>query len=300
MTPPLFEAVPNFSEGRDLEKVDRIAASARAVPYARVLDLHSDPDHNRSVLTLVGPEAPLIEACLALARACVREIDLRQHSGAHPRIGALDVLPFVPLSEATLEDAIRLAHLTGAEIGTLGVPVYLYEEAASATHRRDLAEVRRAVSMFGGGKGNPLWQPDFGPRQIQPDAGAVAVGARRFLVAFNAYLDTADVAVAQAVASEVRGRDGGLPALKAIGLLVAGQAQVSMNLTDLSRTPLPAVIEAVRASAARRGAMVTHTELVGLAPLDAILEVARDSLSLPELEPRHVIEAALWSDVRQR
>ena len=301
MSPKLLEAVPNFSEGRDEARILRIADSVRVTPGVRVLDLHSDPDHDRSVLTFVGEEEPLLQASVALASACAREIDLAAQSGVHPRMGSLDVLPFVPLgppfSEATLEDATRLARSVGEAIGTLGLPVYLYGAAASAPHRENLAEVRR-----GGYNGlvaraaDPLWRPDYGPEKLRPRSGAVAVGARSLLVAFNAYLDTDDVEVARTVADEVRERDGGLPGVKALGLQVGGRAQVSMNLTDLGRTSVPVALEAVRRSAERSGARVEWTELVGLMPLAAVLETARYYLALPELGPEQVLEAGLWKD----
>ena len=292
MRPPLFEAVPNFSEGRDEDRISRIVAAVRGV---RILGLHSDPDHNRSVLTFAGEEEAVLEAAVALAEACAREIDLTSQTGEHPRMGSLDVLPFVPLEGATLDDAARLARRAGEKIGALGFLVYLYEAAATAPHRSNLADVRR-----GGYKGlatrldDPLWQPDFGPSEINPHRGAVAVGARPFLMAFNAYLDTDDVEVARAVARVVRARDGGLPGVKALGLQVGGRAQVSMNLTDLEKTSMAVALEAVRAAAAEHGASVESTELVGLAPLEAMLEVARHYLNLRELGREHVLEAALW------
>jgi glutamate formiminotransferase len=301
MPPKLFEAVPNFSEGRDGVKVSRIADSVRSTPGVRVLDLHSDPDHNRSVLTFVGEEEPLLRASGALARACVHEIDLAVQSGVHPRMGALDVLPFVPLgpplSDTTLRDAAHVAKRAGEAIGSLGLPVYLYGAAASTPHRENLADVRR-----GGYEGlvtridDPQWKPDYGPQRLPPRSGAVAVGARPFLVAFNAYLDTDDLEVARTVAGEVRERDGGLPGVKALGLEVGGRAQVSMNLTDLERTSIPTALESVRKSAERRGARIESTELVGLMPMAAILEAARHYLTLPELGSEHVLEAALWRD----
>jgi glutamate formiminotransferase len=301
VSPKLFEAVPNFSEGRDKARISRIADSVRNTPGVRILDLHSDTDHDRSVLTFVGEEEPLLRASVALTRACAREIDLAAQSGVHPRIGSLDVLPFVPLgppfSEATLEDATRLARSVGEAIGSLGLPVYLYGAAASALHRENLAEVRR-----GGYRGlvaradDALWKPDYGPEKLSPRSGAVAVGARSFLVAFNVYLDTDDVKVARAVAGEVRERDGGLPGVKALGLRVGGRAQVSMNLTDLARTSVPVALEAVRRSAERSGARIESTELVGLMPLAAVLETARYYLALPELGPEQILEAGLWKD----
>jgi glutamate formiminotransferase len=293
--PALFEAVPNFSEGHDGEKISRIVAAVRAAEGVRILGLHSDRDHNRSVLTFAGEEAAMLEAAVALARACADEIDLTSQTGEHPRMGSLDVLPFVPLEGATLEDTVRLARGAGERIGSLGLSVYLYEAAATAPHRRNLADVRR-----GGYEGlaarahDPLWRPDYGPPQPDPHKGAVAVGARRFLVAFNVYLDTDDVEVARLVARKVRERDGGLPGVKALGLEVEGRAQVSMNLTDLEQTPLPVVLEAVRSAAAEHEASVESAELVGLVPLDALVQVARHYLELRELDREHVLEAALW------
>jgi glutamate formiminotransferase len=205
------------------------------------------------------------------------------------------VLPFVPLEGATLEDTARLARSTGQRIGSLGLPVYLYEAAATAPHRRNLADVRRGgYEGLAARMGNPLWQPDYGPPELDPHKGAVAVGARPFLVAFNAYLDTGDVNVARAVARKVRERGGGPPGVKALGLEVGGRAQVSMNLTDLDTTPIPIALEAVRSAAAEHGASVEYTELVGLAPLEAVLQVARHYLRLRELESEHVLEALLW------
>lgn len=290
----LFEAVPNFSEARDEQKISRITEAVRAVPGVRVLDLHSDPDHNRTVLTFAGEEDAVLAGAVALARACAAELDLSVQTGQHPRMGVLDVLPFVPLEAATMEDAVRLARRAGELLGALGFPVYLYGAAATSAHRRDLPDVRR-----GGYEGvasridHPSWRPDHGPAGLDPRLGAVAVGARPFLVAFNAYLDTQDVEVAHAVAREVRERDGGLPALRALGLEVGGRAQVSMNLTDLEKTSIPVALEAVRAAAARRGAAVESTELVGLAPLEAILQTARHYLNLRELEAGHVLEMRL-------
>jgi glutamate formiminotransferase / 5-formyltetrahydrofolate cyclo-ligase len=293
--PLLFEAVPNFSEGRDEEKIGRIVAAVRAVEGVRVLGLHSDPDHNRSVLTFVGGEDAVLEAAVAIAEACTAEIDLASQTGEHPRMGSLDVLPFVPLEGATLKDAARLARLAGERIGSLGFPVYLYEAAATAPHRRNLADIRRGgYEGLAGRMKESRWQPDYGPPELHPRKGAVAVGARSFLVAFNVYLDTDDVGVAKAVASRVRERDGGLAGVKALGLEVSGRAQVSMNLTNLEKTPIPVVLEAVRSAAAEQGASIESTELVGLAPLEAILQVARHCLRLRELEKDHVLEAALW------
>jgi glutamate formiminotransferase / 5-formyltetrahydrofolate cyclo-ligase len=293
--PPLFEAVPNFSEGKDRAKISRITGAVRAVPGLLVLGLHSDPDHNRSVLTFAGEEDAVLSGAVTLAKACTAELDLASQSGEHPRMGVLDVLPFVPLEGATMEGAVRLARTAAEILGSLGFPVYLYGAAATASHRRDLPDVRRA-----GYEGvaerlkDPDWRPDYGPHVLDPRRGAVAVGARPFLVAFNAFLDTDDVEAARVVARRIRESGGGLPALKALGFLVGGKAQVSMNLTDLEQTSIPVAIEAVRSAAAELGASVESTELVGLAPLAAILDTARYYLGLRELAPDHVLETKLY------
>jgi len=291
---PLFEAVPNFSEGQDHRKISRIREAVRAVSGVRILGLHSDPDHNRSVLTFAGEEAPVLSGAVALAEACATELDLASQYGEHPRMGVLDVLPFVPLEGATMDDAVRLARRAGETLGSLGFPVFLYGFAATASHRRALPEVRR-----GGYEGvaaqleDPLWEPDHGPKTLDPSRGAVAVGARPFLIAFNAYLNTDDVDVAREVARRIRESGGGLPAVRALGFGVGGEAQVSMNLTDLERTPIPLALEAVRSAAADLGASVESTELVGLAPLEAILQTARYYLGLRELDAHDVLEMRL-------
>jgi glutamate formiminotransferase / 5-formyltetrahydrofolate cyclo-ligase len=292
---PLFEAVPNFSEGRDRARISSITETVRAVPGVRVLGLHSDPDHNRSVLTFAGKEDSVLSGAVALAEACAAELDLASQAGEHPRMGVLDVLPFVPLEGATMDDAVRLARRAGESLGSLGFPVFLYGAAATAQHRQKLPDVRR-----GGYEGvasrikDPVWRPDYGPTRLDPHTGAVAVGARPFLVAFNVFLDTDDVDVARAIAARIRESGGGLRAVRALGFSVGGKAQVSMNLTDLDETPIPVALEAVRSAAAERGAAVESTELVGLAPLEAILQTARHYLGLRELEAHHILETKLY------
>jgi glutamate formiminotransferase len=292
---PLFEAVPNFSEGKEAAKISRITEAVRAVSGIRILGLHSDPDHNRSVLTFAGEEDPVLEGAIALAKACAAELDLASQSGEHPRIGVLDVLPFVPLEGATMDDAVGLANRAGESLGSLGFPVFLYGSAATTQHRRSLPDIRR-----GGYEGvasrldDPLWKPDYGPRTLDPHRGVVAVGARPFLVAFNAYLDTDDVEVARTVARQIRESGGGLPAVRALGFGVGGNAQVSMNLIDLEQTTIPVALEAVRSAAADLGASVESTELVGLAPLEALLQTARYYLGLRELDAHHVLESRLY------
>ena len=301
MRAPLFEAVPNFSEGKDDTKISRIVEAVRAVSGVRILGLHSDPDHNRTVLTFAGGEDPVLSGAIALAKACAAELDLASQSGEHPRMGVLDVLPFVPLEGVTMDDAVRLAHRAGESLGSLGFPVFLYGTAATTQHRRSLPDIRR-----GGYEGvvsrleDPLWKPDYGPKILDPHRGAIAVGARPFLVAFNAYLDTDDVEVARAVARQVRESGGGLPAVRALGFGVGGKAQVSMNLTDLHQTPIPVALEAVRSAAAGLGASVESTELVGLAPLEAVLQTARYYLGLRELDAQHILESRLYGQSDSR
>jgi glutamate formiminotransferase / 5-formyltetrahydrofolate cyclo-ligase len=292
---PLFEAVPNFSEGKDGAKISRITEAVRAVPGVRVLGVHSDPDHNRSVLTFAGEEDAVLAGAIALAKACAIELNLASQAGEHPRMGVLDVLPFIPLAGSTMDDAVRLARRTAEILGSLGFPVFLYGAAATASHRRDLPDVRRAgYDGVAERLKDPRWRPDYGPHVLDPRRGAVAVGARPFLVAFNAFLNTDDVEVARIIARRIRESGGGLPAVKALGFLVGGRAQVSMNLTDLERTPIHVALEAVRSAAADLGTSVESTELVGLAPLAAILDTARHYLGLRELEAEHVLETRLY------
>lgn len=291
----LVECAINLSEGRRPEVIAEIVAAAEGV---RVLDVSSNADHNRTVLSLVGaPEAVEAAAC-AVAAAAVRLIDMNRHHGAHPRMGAVDVIPLVPLAEATMDDAVALARGIGARLaGELGLPVYLYEEAASRPERRNLATVRQGefeglAARLASGE----WQPDYGPARPHPTAGAVAVGARRFLVAFNVNLGTGDVAIARRIARAVRGRDGGLSTVKAIGLALSepGRTQVSMNLVDPLSTPLYRVFELVRLEAERYGVPVVGSEIVGLVPLAVLAETARYYLRLSGLSDRQILEARLW------
>lgn len=293
-----FECVPNFSEGRDPAVVEAIADAARAVAGVRVLDVERNADHHRSVVSLAGDGPALVTAVLAMARVAIARIDLTRHRGEHPRIGAVDVVPFVPLGEATMDDAVALA----AELGTrfaaeLHVPVYLYGEAARRPERRDLARVREG-EFEGLGRSigsDPARAPDFGDARLHPTAGAVAIGARPVLIAYNAYLSTPEVAVAKKVARSVRARDGGLAEVKALGFEIRerDRAQVSMNLTDYRKTPLHRVLEMVRREAARYGARVEESEIVGLVPEDALLDAAEFYLQLNAFDRQAILERRL-------
>ena len=270
----ILESVPNFSEGRRRDVCEALSAAA-AARGARVLDLSLDPNHNRSVLTLVGAADVLGEAAFAAAKKAVELIDLTRHAGEHPRMGAIDVLPFIPLKGVTLEDAVALARTVGRRIGDeLGVPVFLYESAATRPDRKNLAEIRKP--QFEGlrdliGK-DPDRIPDFGPNRIHPTAGCVAVGARMPLIAYNVDLKSEDLALAKKIAKRIRERDGGLPGIKALGLFLAdrGRAQVSVNVCDYTRTGLLDVFRAVEKAAAEAGVDVHSSEVVGLVPEAAL------------------------------
>jgi glutamate formiminotransferase len=278
MNPALeFEIVPNVSEGRDAAVIDACIA-AMEEHGVRVVHRTSDPVHHRSVITAVGRASQTVAASVALARVTHERIDLRVHRGAHPRIGALDVLPFVPLGEATLDDAVVLAHRAAARIWReLGVPSYLYGAAASAPHREHLADVRRGEfeGLDARLTGDARWRFDYGDA-AHASAGAVAVGARPFLIAYNVELDSGDLDLAKRIARRLRASSGGLRTLKCLGLrLTADSVQVSCNLTDPGAVPLYRVTELVRRAAARDGVAVRRSELIGLAPYRAIQRTAR-------------------------
>jgi len=295
----LIECVPNFSEGARPDIVEAIVARVRAESPARVLDLQSDASHNRSVLTLAGDPDSLAKAVLALVGACVAVIDLRSHRGEHPRMGAVDVVPFIPLEGATIKDCVALARKVGEAIATTHkIPVFLYEEAASAPHRKGLEDIRRG--QFEGLEAklkDPLWQPDFGPSAPHPSFGAVLVGARMPLIAFNINLSTDDVEIAKKIAKGIRHSTGGYRFVKAMGLIVdingRKVAQVSMNMTDFTRTPLFRVTETIRNEAARYGVAITGSEIVGLVPTQALLDAAEHYLQLTGFSNAQVLETRL-------
>lgn len=295
--PVFIECVPNVSEGRRREVIETIAEAVRGAPGVRLLDVHSDGDHHRSVYTFVGGLEAVAEAAFRVAEAAVRLIDLRTHRGTHPRIGALDVLPFVPLQGASMEDCIALAHRTGERIAsTLGVPVYFYGEAALRPERRVLATIRRGgyEELRVRIASDPAAAPDVGPRELGP-AGAIAVGARPPLIAFNVHLRTSDVSVARAIARAIRESSGGYPGVQAIGLPTSrpGVVQVSMNITRPDKTPLHTVVAAVRAQAQALGVEVAESELVGLVPAESVFAAAAAAIGLPSLDARQIIELAL-------
>lgn len=292
----LVECVPNFSEGRRLDVIAEIVRVMEAVSSVQVLDVQSDTDHNRTVVTLVGSPEAVEEAAFASIARAADLIDVDEHQGAHPRIGATDVVPFIPVRGVTMDDCVQMAQRLGRRVGEeLGIPVYLYGAAATQLDRVDLADVRRGEykGLKEAIETDPSRAPDFGPARLGA-AGATVVGARPFLIAFNVYLATDDVTIAKRIARAVRHSSGGLRHVKALGLLVGGQAQVSMNLTDFARTPIHQALELIRREAARYGVAVVRSELVGLAPQQALLDAAAWYLQL-DLDPDQVLENRLVS-----
>ena len=300
----MIECIPNFSEGRDTAKINAIRDAITQVNGVHLLDVSSDADHNRTVITFVGDAAAVQEAAFAGIRTAATCIDLNQHDGVHPRLGAADVVPFVPLRDASIADCVTIAKALGERVGTaLNLPVYLYEEAATRPQRINLADVRRP--RYEGLRDlitqDSQWQPDYGPAHIGK-AGAVVIGARQPLIAFNAYLNTNDVQIAQAIALKIRTSSGGFPHLKALGLLVDGQAQVSMNVIDYRQTGLHAIMQAIHTEAAAHHVAVTHTELVGLIPQAALIDAALVALQLPEATRTLILEQRIGNmtgDFRQ-
>jgi len=295
MTQQIIECVPNFSEGRRQKVIDAIVAAIRDVRGVKVLDVKADTDHNRTVITFVGGSEAIEEAAFRGIAQAAKMIDMDAHEGEHPRLGATDVVPFVPIQGATMDDCVAIAARLGARVGSeLEIPVYLYEAAATNPARRNLADVRRGE--YEGLKQeiefNPARAPDFGPRRLGK-AGATVIGARPPLIAFNIYLNTDDISIAQKIARAVRHSSGGLRYVKALGLLVEGRAQVSMNLTDYRKTPIHRVVEMIRREAARYGVSVVSSELVGLTPQQALLDTALYYLQLDGFSLDQVLESHL-------
>ena len=295
MPTQLIECIPNFSEARRPEVIDQIAAAIQSVDEVKLLDRSSDLDHNRTVLTFAGSPFGVEEAAFRAIKTASELIDLNNHTGEHPRIGATDVVPFVPLSGVSMDDCIAIAKRLGERVGNeLGIPVYLYEAAAARPERTNLEDIRRG--QYEGLKAeiesNSERQPDYGPAKLGA-AGATVIGARNPLIAFNVYLTTDDVDIARKIAKAIRHSSGGLRYLKALGLLVEGHAQVSMNLTNFRETPLARVIETIRREAQRYGVGIHHSELVGLIPQEALVDAAVWYTQLDTFDKEQVLESRL-------
>jgi len=298
MSNPLVECVPNFSEARRPKVIEEITQKIVSVPTVTILDQHSDFDHNRTVITFVGPPDAVEEAAFLAISKAGELIDLNQHTGQHPRIGATDVVPFIPISGITMQECVEIAERLGKRVAQeLNIPVYLYEQAARSPERKNLENIRHGEfeSLKEEIATNTARKPDFGPAELGP-AGATVIGARHFLIAFNVYLTTDDISIAKNIARSVRHSSGGLRYVKAIGLLVDGRAQVSMNLTNYQGTPLATVVELIRREALRYGVNIHHSELVGLIPEDALIDSAVWYTQMDQFNPDQVLERRLYTE----
>ena len=293
----LIECIPNFSEARRPEVIDKIVAAITSVEGASLLDRSSDLDHNRTVITFAGPPEAVEEAAFRAIKTAAELIDLDQHTGAHPRIGATDVCPFVPLSDASMEECIAIAQRLGQRVGSeLSIPVYLYEAAATRPERANLENIRKGQyeGLKAEVESDSERKPDFGPSKL-PKAGATVIGARSPLIAFNVYLTTDDVSIAKKIAKAVRQSSGGLRYVKGLGLLVDGRAQVSMNLTNFHETPIARVVEFVRREAERYAVGIHHSELVGLIPQEGLMDAAVWYTQLDQFDKEQILESRLFS-----
>lgn len=293
----IIECVPNFSEGRDLEKIDQIVASFRAKAGVKLLDYSNDEDHNRLVVTVVGEPEPLRNAVIEAIGVAVRMIDLNNHTGQHPRMGAVDVVPFIPIKNTTMEEAITLSKEVGEEVARLyQLPVFLYEKSATAPHRENLASVRKGEFEGMAEKIRlPEWVPDFGPAERHPSAGTVAIGARMPLVAYNINLSTNDLDITTKIAKNIRYINGGLRYVKAMGVELKERniTQVSINMTDYTHTALYRAFELVRIEARRYGVTIISSEVIGLVPMEALIDTASYYLGLENFSMQQVLEARI-------
>jgi glutamate formiminotransferase len=289
----LLECIPNISEGKDQEKITLMADEVRKEKGAKLLDVSSDKDHHRSVFTFIGEPVAVKKAALSLALKAIELIDMNKHQGAHPRLGAVDVVPFVPIQGVEMEEAVQVAREFGREFGKRGIPVYFYEEAATSPERRDLPSIRKGE--YEGLKeklSDPKWKPDEGPGSFNPKSGATVVGARFPLVAYNVNLKTEDLSLAKEIARKVRFKDGGFPHVRAMGVALKekGMVQVSMNLTNYRITNIPRVYEFIKEEAHKRGVEIGESEIVGLIPLGVLEGIVQHYLKYPEFSIHQVIE----------
>ena len=297
----LIECVPNYSEGRDLEKIEKIVECFRAKKGVRLLDYQTDPNHNRLVVTVIGEPEPLRDAVVASFGRAVELIDMTKHEGQHPRMGAVDVVPFIPCRNATLEEADALAREVAKTVGEqYGIPCFLYESSATAPHRANLASIRKGQfeGMAEKMQDTEKWAPDFGPAAPHPTAGVSAVGARMPLVAYNVNLGTDNLEIANQIARRVRNINGGYHYIKAIGVMLEDRnlAQVSMNLTDYTKTAVYRAFEAVKMEAKRYGVPVLESEIVGLLPMQALVDCAEYYLQVAGFDPSQIMENRLLEE----
>lgn len=295
----LVECVPNFSEGRSLSVINKIADSAKKVAGVRVLDVEWDKSHNRSLVTIVGAPDRVMKGSFEMIKTATKLIDMRNHKGEHPRIGATDVVPFIPVSGVTIKECVVLSNKLAKRVAEeLKVPVYMYEASAKRKDRVNLADIRKGE--YEGLKEeietNSERKPDYGPSKMHPTAGAVVVGARKYLVAYNVNLDTKDVELAKKIAGKIREKGGGLPGVKALGFKVGGYAQVSMNLTDFEKTNFDEAYRAIEKEAAKLRVKIKNSEIYGMVPLEAVTRAARNSFKIEGLKSEQILEKRLYGD----
>lgn len=293
----IIECIPNFSEGKDEAKIKKIADSARKVRGVKVLDVERDKSHNRSLVTIVGDTKAVSTAAFEMIKTATKLIDMNNHKGEHPRIGATDVVPFVPVSGVTIKECVELANKLGKKVAKdLNIPVYMYEAAAKKKTRVNLADVRRGE--YEGLKGeiekNPERKPDYGPNKLHSTAGAVVIGARKYLVAYNVNLDTKDISIAKKIASKIREKDGGLPKVKALGFEVDGYAQVSMNLTDFEKTNIDEVYEEIEKEVEKLGVKIKNSEIYGMIPMQALVNMVKRVFKADGFTSDQVLEKKLY------
>ncbi|CEM61135.1 glutamate formimidoyltransferase [Treponema phagedenis] len=288
--------IPNYSEGRDLEKIEKIVECFRAKENVRLIDYQPDADHNRVVVEVIGEPSAVVKAVIESVKVAAQVIDMSTHQGAHPRMGAVDVIPFIPVTETTTAECVEYAKEVGKAIGDMGIPVYLYEDAATKPERTNLASIRKGqYEGFFDKIKDSEWKPDFGPAEMNAKSGVTAVGARFHLVAFNVNLNTPNLEVADKIAKKVRFIGGGLRFVKAIGLELKekNQVQVSMNLVNFEKTAIYQALEMVKSEARRYGVSVANTELIGLLPLQALIDSAAYYMQIEDLKAEQVLETLL-------
>ena len=288
----IVECVPNFSEGKDKKVVNAIFEAAKSIKTVKVFELEYNASHNRMLFTIVGKPEDVMNSAFAAIKTATKLIDMNKHKGEHPRIGATDVVPFVPVSGVTMEECVEISNkLAGKVAEELEIPVYMYEASAKHEEYRNLADVR--VGEFEGFKEN-LKEPDYGPHQIHPTAGAVVIGARKYLVAFNVNLDTKDIQIAKDIASKIREKNGGLPGVKALGFEVDGFAQVSMNLVDFEKTNFDEAYRAIEKEARDQGVGIKNSEIYGMIPLEALIRSIRTTFKADNFKSDQVLEKRLF------
>ena len=294
----LMECVPNFSEGRNVKIIENIVDEVRKIEGVKLLDYSSDKDHNRSVVTFLGEPDKVESAAFNLIRKAAELIDMRKHKGAHPRMGATDVVPFIPIKDVSTEECVEISRKLGEKVGTeLAIPVYLYEDAASCPERRNLADIRKGqYEGFFEKIKKPEWKPDFGPQKMNVKSGATVIGTRLPLVAYNVNLGTDDVEIANAIARKVRYIGGGLRYVKAVGVKVTERniVQVSMNLVNYEKTPVYSAQEMVKMEAKRYGVPVIGSEVIGLVPMKALIDCAKYYLQIENFDMSQVLESRLY------